>query len=69
MDRSEVLKQRKKYCDILYTEQDFERENFTGSRLEGTPKLFSRDYFYVTNYVNSGSFASTDLKFGNFIAN
>ena len=48
----------KKYCYILYTERDFETENFTGSGLEGTPKLLK--VFYVKTMRHSR------FKFGQF---
>ena len=52
MDRSEVkLWNSEKYIDILYTEQ--EQKNFTGSGLEGAPKLFKAIFsrlFLCQNY-------------------
>ena len=52
------------------------QKNFTGSGFEGTPKflkaLFIEAIFMLklrdTRGSNSGSFLSTDLKFGSFIA-
>ena len=77
INQKQSFKIAKKYCDISYTQRDFEQKNFIGSGFEGAPKLlkafFSR-LFLWQNYetlevpCNSGSFLSTDLKFGTFIA-
>ena len=61
---------------ISHTHNEILKEkNFTGSEFEGTPKLFkaffSRLFLwqnYDTRGSNLGSFSSTDLKFGSFIA-
>ena len=53
------------------------QKNFAGSGLEGKPKLLNaffsklvlcQNYETLHTRFNSGSFSSTDLKFGSFIA-
>ena len=78
VDRSEVNLSisEKKYCDISYTERDFETETFHRKWVWGDAKTF-KSFFLETNFMsklwdtqgfNSGSFSSTDLKCGRFIA-
>ena len=62
MNRSggKALNQRKKYCNISYTERDFETEKFdreVGSRGRQTFKsFFSRDNFFYVKMVRHSRF-------------
>ena len=77
MDRSEVklINSEKIYFDISYT-RDFETEKFHRKWVWGGAKTL-KSFFLETIFMiklwdtrgsNSGSFLSTDLKFGGFMA-
>ena len=75
MDRSEVKlwNSEKKYCDISYTQGDFETERFHRKWVWRGAKTF-KSFFLESIFIsklwgfNSDSFSSTNLKFGCFIA-
>ena len=78
MDRSEVKLSisKKTYCDISYTERDFETEKFDRKWVWGGAKTF-KSFLLETIFMSklldtrgsiSGSFSFTGLKFGSFIA-